>query len=248
MHPAPIDTLPGFRRRFIVTPAVGRVSSEVEDDYHCMGVTVHHDGRVATKVESVMQRAPWTTCPGAVARLEQTFKGVPLDGFAARGEKKANCTHLHDLAVLAAAHAFDKDLLVYYILVSDPVEGRRQAELRRNGTKVLDWVQVDARIVEPEELAGVAFDEMRPWIDSLDPQGQEAARLLRWGTILAHGRTVPWERQSDSSRLPIGNCYTFQPHRSKEAKRVGLIRDFSQGPQPLAEHRPAPDTSASQPR
>jgi hypothetical protein len=235
-----IDKLPGFRRRFIVTPASNRVSSEVEDDYHCMGVTIHHDGRIATKVESVMQRAPWTTCPGAVARLEQTFTGVPLDGFAARGEKRANCTHLHDLAVLAAAHALDTDPLVYDILVSDPIEGRRRAELRRNGTSVLGWVQADGRITEPEELAGVPLDGMRPWIDSLDAPRQEAARLLRWGTILAHGRTVPWERQSDSSRLPVGNCYTFQPERSAAAKRIGEIRDFSQGPRPLEEHRPAP--------
>jgi hypothetical protein len=240
MSPAPIDQLPGFRRRFIVTPASDRVSCEVEDDYHCMGVTIHHDGKVATKVAAVMQRAPWTTCPGAIAQLEQTFTGVPLGGFAARGEKRNNCTHLHDLAVLAAAHALDGEQLVYDILVSDPVDGRRQAQLRRDGTKVLDWVQVDGRIAEPEELAGVAFDEMRAWIDSLDPARQEAARLLRWGTILAHGRTIPWERQSDSSRMPIGNCYTFQPQRYATARRVGLIRDFSQGPQPLVEHRPAP--------
>ena len=238
MHPAPIDTLPGFRRRFIVTPTSDRVSSEVEDDYHCMGVTIHHDGKVARRVESVMQRSPWTTCPGAVAQLEQTFTGVPLDGFVARGEKRANCTHLHDLAVLAAAHASDSDPLIYDILVSDPVEGRRRVELRRNGTCVLGWVDADGQIVEPAELAGIAFT--RGWIDSLDPAGQEAARLLRWGAILAHGRTIEWERQSDSSRLPVGNCYTFQPERITAAKRVGLIRDFSQGPRPLEEHRPAP--------
>ena len=240
MRPTLIDTLPGFRRRFIVSPASGRVSSEVEDDYHCMGVTIHHDGRVATKVESVMQRVPWTTCPGAVAQLEQTFTGVPLESFAARGEKKANCTHLHDLAVLAAAHASDNAPLVYDLLVSDPIDGRRRAQLRRNGQRLLGWVVADGRLVEPEELAGVAFDNMRSWIDSLDSERQEAARLLRWGTILAHGRTIAWERQSDSSRLPIGNCYTFQPERAAIAKRVGVIRDFSDGPQPLEEHRPAP--------
>ena len=223
-----------------MTPAPGRVSSEVEDDYHCMGVTIHHDGRVATKIESVMQRVPWTTCPGAVAQLEQTFTGVPLAGFAARGQKKANCTHLHDLAVLAAAHASDSSPLVYDLLVSDPIDGRRRAEIRRNGTWVLGWTVADGRIAEPEELAGVAFDNMRSWVDSLDPQRQEAARLLRWGTILAHGRTIAWERQSDSSRLPIGNCYTFQPERAAITKRIGKIRDFSQGPQPLDEHRPAP--------
>jgi hypothetical protein len=240
MRPVSIDSLPGFRRRFIVTPAPNRVSSEVEDDYHCMGVTIHHDGTTATRVEAVMQRAPWTTCPGAIAMLEQTFKGVPLAGFVARGAKRTNCTHLHDLATLAAAHAFDSKPLVYDILVSDPIEGRRQAQLRRDGTTVLGWVQVDGRIVEPAELAGVAFDQMRAWMDSLDPARQEAARLLRWGDILAHGRTVAWERQSDSSRLPVGNCYTFQPERITAAKRVGAIRDFSQGAQPLDEQRPAP--------
>jgi hypothetical protein len=240
MQPPSIDKLPGFRRRFIVTPTPDRVRSEVEDDYHCMGVTIHHDGVACTKIQAVIQRAPWTPCPGATATLEQTFTGVPLAGFAARGEKQANCTHLHDLAVLAAAHASDSNPLVYDIFVSDPIDARRQAELRRDGVAVLGWVHVDGRIVEPAELAGVRLDKMRPWIDSLAPTEQEAARLLRWGTILASGRTIAWDRQSDTSRLPVGNCYTFQPQRLTEAKRIGVIRDFSQGLQPLAEHRPAP--------
>ena len=68
----------------------------MEDDYHCMSVIVHHDGAVATTIESVMRRAPWTTCPGAPAQLAQTFTGVALNAFAARGEKQANCTHLHE--------------------------------------------------------------------------------------------------------------------------------------------------------
>ena len=240
MSSTSIDTLPGFRRRFIITPAANRVSSEVEDDYHCMGVTLHHDGQVVTKVESLMQRAPWTTCPGAIAMLEKTFTGVPLDGFVKRGQKKANCTHLHDLAIFAATHAFDSGPLVYDILVSDPVDGQRQAEIRRNGTRLLGWTQAGDRMVAPVELAGVAFDGMRAWLESLDPERQEAVRMLRWGTILAHGRTIAWDRQSDSSRLPLGNCYTFQPERATEARRIGIVRDFSQGPQPLDEQRPAP--------
>jgi len=112
--------------------------------------------------------------------------------------------------------------------------------LRRDDNRMLGWVQVGDRIVEPQALAGVSFEQMRSWMDSLDPASQEAARLLRWGTILAHGRIIPWERQSDSSRLPVGNCYTFQPERITQAKRIGVIRDFSQGARPLEEHRPAP--------
>jgi hypothetical protein len=236
----PLDSLPGFRRRFRITPVPGRVHSEVEDDYHCMGLTVHHDGRTATAIEPVMLRAPWTTCPGAVEQLKQTFTGVALGEFVQRGEKTANCTHLYDLALLAAAHAFDDEPLVYDILVSDPVDGKRRAELRRNGARMLGWVEAGFRIVEPPELAGLSLDKMRPWIDSLDPLRQEAARLLRWGNTLANGRTIPMEKQSDARRIPVGGCYTFQPHRVIEAKRIGTIRDFSDGTmQPLEKHEAA---------
>lgn len=223
-----VDQLPGFRRRFRITPGAGRVRSEVEDDFHCMGVTVHHDGTVATAVEPVMLRAPWTTCPGAVLQLKQTFVDIELDKFTNVGEKQKNCTHLHDLALLAAAHAFDSAPLVYDILVSDPVDGQRRAELRRDGKTLLGWTVAGLRLFEPAELEGVTLDRLRPWIDSLDPPMQEAARLLRWGTMLANGRTIPLEQQSDATRIPP-NCYTFQPQRVGEAHRIGKIYEFSDG-------------------
>jgi len=232
MAPA-LDPLAGFRRRFRVTTGAGWVRSEVEDDYHCMGVTLRHAHGVVTAVEPQMQRAPWSTCPGAVAQLQQTFSGVALKDFVARGEKPANCTHLHDLALLAAAHAADAEPLVFDILVSDPVDGRRRAELRRNGETVLDWIEEQGRLQQPAELAGRRLDELRSWIDTLDSRRQEEARLLRWGAIIAHGRMIPLERQSDARRMPP-NCYSFQPQRAAEARRVGVIRDFSQGTaQPL---------------
>jgi hypothetical protein len=223
-----LDQMPGFRRRFRVTHGHGWVCSEVEDDYHCMAVTLRHREGIVIAVEPVMQRAPWTTCPGAVEQLVTTFSGLALDGFVMRGDKPANCTHLHDLALLAAAHARDAEPLVYDILVSDPVETRREVELRRNGLRLLGWVEREQRIVEPAELAGRRLDELRTWIDTLAPDLQEAARLLRWGAIIAHGRTIPMARQSDASRMPP-NCYSFQPERARVARRVGEIRDFSRG-------------------
>lgn len=245
MDRAPLDSLPGYRRRFIVTPSPHCVRSDLEDDYHCMGVAVHHDGRVATRIEPVMARAPWTTCPGAVAELVTTFTGVALDAFAERGAKQHNCTHLHDLAVLAAGHAHDRAPLVYDILVSDPVEGRRSAEIRRDGTPLLSLREAGARMVEPATAAGLALDGLRPWIDSLEPALREPARLLRWGALVAHGRTAPWERQSDARRMRPGSCYTFQPARMAEARRIGAIRDFSRGAEPLADYRPAPRERAT---
>lgn len=222
---AAVAELPGFWRRFRVTPGAGRVRSEVEDDYHCMRVTVHHDGVTATRIEAELLRAPWTTCPGAPAQLVQTFTGVALADFAARGDKPGNCTHLHDLALLAAAHAFDTQPLVYDAQIADPVDGLRRAELRRDGRTLLAWTEMAFRIVAPAELAGITLDKLRPWIEAQDVQTQEAARLLRWANMIANGRLIPIEKQSDATRMP-STCYTFQPERKTIARRVGVIRDF----------------------
>jgi hypothetical protein len=231
----PLDQLPGFRRRFRITPSANSVRAEVEDDYHCMSVTVHHRDGIATEIEPAMIRAPWSTCPGAIDKLKRTFTGVALDAFGERGEKRANCTHLHDLATLGAAHASDKQPLIYDVLVSDPVGGRRDSELRCDGRTLLRLALKDGQVVEPEEFAGVTLDKLGPWIDSLEPQFREGARVLRWATMIANGRTIPLERQSDASRMPIGGCFTFQPDVRVSAKRIGKIRDFSSGiSQPLA--------------
>jgi len=227
---ARIDALPGFRRRFVVDPAPGQVRCDLEDDYHHMRVVVRHDGEVATGVEGEMIRVPWTTCGGAQAVLARTFTGVRLDAFAARAGKVANCTHLFDIAVLAAAHAHDATPLVFDILVADPVEGVWRAELRRDGTAVLGWDVSGFVLSRPAHLAGIRLDRLRPWIDSLDPLGQEQARLLRWGTILAHGRGRQFADASERQRLPLGQCYTFQPENAPNATYIeGSVRDFSGG-------------------
>jgi hypothetical protein len=198
-------------------------------------VSLRHDGRKVTGIDAALQRSPWTTCPGAVEQLRQTFSGVPLAGFMERGEKRENCTHLHDMAVLCAAHAHDAAPLVYDILVSDPVDGRRQAEIRRNGKPVLGWTDGPAsasaynQIIEPVELAGKTLDQLRPWIRSLDPERQEAARMLQWCAIIANGRKLSQAQHSDARGLGAGRCYTFNERRIGFAKRSGDIQDFSRG-------------------
>jgi len=233
-----LDDLPGYRRRFRVTPGEGFVRSELEDDYHHMRVTLRHSGGAVTAVEPEMVRAPWTTCPGAIKRLQQTFTGRPLADFPALGEKATNCTHLHDLALLAAAHAGDDAPLTYDVLASDAVAGRRLIELRRDGEPVMGWVEQDGKLVEPAAAAGMTLLQLRPYIDALDAEGQEQARVLRWGAIVAHGRAIPLENQSDATRMPP-TCFTFQPENKVRAIRVGEIRDFSRGSLQPLEPRPA---------
>jgi hypothetical protein len=230
---------PGFRRRFRITPTDGCIQCEVEDDFHCMSVIVTHDGETATQVEAEMRRAPWTTCPGAEVKLRQTFTGKALAEFAESSEKRSNCTHLHDLATLAAAHVADSEQTVYDILVSDPFDGRRHAQVQRNGQAVLSWIESGFVLEQPEAAAGLRLDKLRPWIQTLAPELQEVARLLQWGNMLANGRTIPLDQQSDATVMPA-NCYTFQPERKQVAKRVGEIKDFSEGKaQPLDGFEPA---------
>jgi len=228
-----VQHLPGFRRRIRITPAPGRVCSELEDDFHRMRVTLLHDGVRVHTVEAALLRAPWTTCPGAVDKIKQSFTGVELAAFSANRGKAYNCTHLYDLAQWGAAHAHEDAGLVYDIYVSDPVDGIRRAELWRNGELILGWRDKDYQIVEPAELAGVKLGDLRAWIEAIEPDRQEAARILQWASLIAHGRIIPMENQSDATRMPP-SCYTFQPERAVVAKRVGKSRDFSDGTiQPL---------------
>jgi hypothetical protein len=217
---------PAFHRHVLITPAADSVSAWVEDDYHHMGVTLHHDGETITRVAADMVRAPWSTCPGAVEQLAATFTGVRLDEAVTRGEKQLNCTHLHDMAVIAAGNARGNAPTRYEITVTDSVEAVRIAEITREGALVLRIVERESIIEEPAEAAGKTLFQLGDWIASLGLEEQEAARLLRWGAIIAHGRAIPMEKQSDATRMPP-NCFTFQESRKGKAKRVGEVVDFS---------------------
>ncbi len=233
--PSSLDATAGYRRRFIITPQHGFVRSELEDDFHHMVVEIRHEDSIAVAIEAITVRAPWNTCPGAVAQVHKTFIGVPLSEFGVRGEAKLNCTHLHDLAILGAAHAEDAATLTYDVLVSDPVEGRNRAELRRDGLPILNWTMEDSRIVEPAEFAGTMLYDIRALLASMDGPSREAMRVLRWGAIVAHGRRIPLAQQSDANAMPP-NCFTFQPGMRERAIRIGRSKDFSSGNlQPLDE-------------
>ena len=218
---------PGYRRRIRIGPGEGAVAAMLEDDIHCMAVILRHDGERVLAVEPLPHRMPWNTCPAAAEQLIATFAGQPLAEVTARREKKANCTHLHDMSVLAAAQAGDSAPVDYAIDVSDPVDGERILEIRRGGALLHRWVERDGLIAEPAELAGQSLLVLRDWINALEGEAQEGARLLQWGALVAHGRTMPLDAQSNASQLPA-NCYTLQPERAIHARRIGERFDFSE--------------------
>lgn len=219
---------PQFRRRIEIVPDAGLVVAALKDDFHRMAVRIVHDGTTALLIEADMVRVPWTTCPGALAQLRRTFEGQPLAAFAAAGGKARNCTHLYDLVLLAAAHRADAAACRFDIAVSDPVDGVRVAELRRDGVVVLRW-SVDAAGLRGAGIpAGLSLEALTPWIATLDEAAREAVRLLRWGSMLALGRAYSVVEQSAAGKERVGVCYTFQPDRIAHAHRIGAVRDFSE--------------------
>lgn len=220
------DKIPGFRRRFRVLPGEGSVTTQLEDDFHGMQVTLRHDGQRILEVEAGMPRNPWTTCPGATEVVKSTFTGALLADAARTGDKRANCTHLYDLAVLAARHAQAARAITYDMLVSDPIDGAIDCTLRRDGVTILSWRLRDGVIEGDAEPGGRTLFDLRDWIATLEGEAREDARMLQWGSIMAHGRTMPLAERTDATKLPA-NCYTLQPENKDKATRVGREFDFS---------------------
>ena len=218
---------PGFRRRILIEPGPGAVTAELEDDYHRMVVTLTHRDGIVTAIDSEMKRAPWTTCPGAMTQLRATFVGHALAAFAKRGEKTRNCTHLHDLALFAAAHVGHDRVTAYDIAVSDPVAGVAHASLVRDGVLVLSWSLEGDQLIDPPPLAGRRLGDLGDWIAQQDAAGQEAARILRWASILAFGRAIDMPAGLSATAFPGGSCFTFQPDMAAVAtRRPGADRNF----------------------
>jgi hypothetical protein len=236
---------PGYRRRILIEPAPDRVSAELEDDYHRMVVTLHHAGGVITDVDSEMKRSPWTGCPGAMERLRETFIGVTLAAAARRGEKNTNCTHLYDLALFAAGHAGDAAPTAYEIHTSDTSDGTREggrtARLWRNGELLFDWGLDGMTLTAPPEIAGRTLFELGGFVASLDPAMAEAARVLRWATIVGHGRGMDIPAGLPATSFATGSCYNFQPERADSStRRPGADVDLSAaGKEPMADRSEA---------
>lgn len=230
--------LPGYRRRILIEPGEGVITTELEDDYHRMVVTLGHADGVITSVESAMKRSPWTTCPGAMAQLRATFLGKALDAASVRDEKTLNCTHLFDLATFAAAHARETAPVSYEIAVSDPVDGAVKARLWRDGGLLFDWRYTDSGMfTAPADMAGMPMTEIGRWIAAQPRDLQEPVRILRWATMIAHGRRIEMPAGISATRFATGACFTFQPEMAKVGtRRPGADVDFTAlGEPPMAD-------------
>ena len=226
------DTAPGYRRRVVIEPVPGSVTAELEDDYHRMVVRLSHEDGVITGISSQMKRSPWTTCEGAMSVLEETFVGKRLDDPSVKRVKSLNCTHLYDLATFCAAHAETNERVIYDIYTSDPVHGVVVSRLYRNGEQLLNWRLENGKFIAPGVVKGRGLWEITNWLNLLETQDRayaEAARVLRWASMVAGGRGIAMPAGMSGTRFgKDAACHTFQPGTAEQARRKpGADVDFS---------------------
>ena len=131
---------PGLWRRIVLQPGPGSkgdgwIGGALEDDMHRFHIRLDHaEGRV-TAVHATAVRHPWSACPGATGFIARELTGQLLADVGRR-DPAQHCTHLYDLAILAAAHAGDTRPTRFDMTVADRVDGRTTATLRGNGAEL----------------------------------------------------------------------------------------------------------------
>lgn len=221
--------VPGLRRRILLQPRPNSLRAEVEDDFHHFAVTLFHDDERITRVATEAPRFPWTSCPAAGDLLAARLPGVALDEVAGFDSPFSHCTHMFDLALLAAAHARDEAQLLYSMFVSDPDAGLRSAQMWHNDAMLIDWTLDGDRVVSgPGE--GQNLRRLREWLLDLPLPLRESATVMRRAIFISAGRRFDYENVKDASELTrqAGACFTFQPDRAGTALPMrGSKLDFT---------------------
>jgi hypothetical protein len=228
---------PGLHRRIVLQPGDGWIGAALEDDMHRFHLRLDHaQGRV-TAIAGKAVRHPWSACPGAIGFMADELTGQPLAEIA-RHDPFQHCTHLFDLAVLAAAHANDAEPTRFDMYVADRVEGRTTAALRENGAERLLWRLEDTAIAGDAPFGGRDLRQLSKWKHDLAAQDAERATLLRRAIFVSGARQYvppPGNPSAYDNGERMGVCFNYQLPQAQTSHRTpDWHRDFSQsGIEPL---------------
>lgn len=245
-----------FRRRLRVSAAPGEVAVELEDCNHGFRLRLWHDGERVTTVEVEPMRIPFNTCAEAVRPLQRAV-GHRLDEDEATLRSRLvpgdNCTHMHDMAILAVAHAAahrgeERTTRLYDMAVDDERGGITRARIACDGAPVHEWHIATPRahtITAPEELAGKpVMRGFHAWASqAFDGMPREAAVALQRAYFVAQARRHSFEpvaaHPGISDGMPQGACYSYNTGAVERALRSeGTVRDFTHTPEHLLKFLP----------
>jgi hypothetical protein len=234
-----------YRRKSIAIADGFETVAAMEDDFHHFTVRLRHDGRHVTALAGAAVRFPWSACPGALAKLDELI-GTPLFPTAADPGAKPrmaeHCTHLFDIAKFAIAQSGrassgQGNRRQYDIFIPDPLDGRTEASLSRDGIHLLHWKVVDRIVTAPREMAGHRIDGRAEWPAGVVPDADslEAALMLRRALAIFRGRLENYPEVTSAEQVPggFGTCFTYQPENSRGTSWVMDEKNYTASPDPL---------------
>ncbi len=236
-----------YRRCILLCNHEGTVTAELEDNNHAFRILLYHDGEVVTRISAEAIRFPNNTCGGAVGLL-QDLVGARLSAspraIIGYTKRRANCTHLYDLAVLAVSQAVRGETRRRYdIEIPDEVEGKTTSSVRRNGRPVLRWSLKNSIIQAPEPFRGLnAVKGTRGWLERhLEGDALEAALTLQQGHFVA--LTRPYDLNALSGhrivddKMMEGACYAYGPGIIEEGFCLAnTVKDFTHRPEQMLQY------------
>lgn len=230
-----------LRRRITFAAVPGAMIVTLFDPFHDMIVRIGHDGERATAVEGQMLRYPKTTCPGAIAMLDQ-LKGSEIargrDAIAGRFSRSLHCTHLLDLATwgLSALQRGVTEQCVEISLTDRDAEERQELELCVDGRRTLHWLLEDETIVEPAVHAGRRlFGGFATWADrEFEGFERDLWQMAQMAVFIAHGLLYivdgPEARPASLEPSRKGACFSYSdPSFGIARNMIGYVRDLTAG-------------------
>jgi len=233
-----------YRRSILLRNQNGQTTAELEDNNHALRILLTHNREVVKNISAETIRVPNNTCDGAV-NLLQDLVGARLSAspraIIGYTKRRANCTHLYDLAVLAVSQAWrGENRRRYDIEIPDEVEGLTTSIVRRNGQTVLTWTLKNNVIQSPRLFSGLhAVQGMRPWLEkNLDGDELEAALTLHQGHFVAQSRiynlnAIAGHRLAEDTMME-GVCYAYRPGIIEKGYCLAnAVKDFTHSPEKM---------------
>lgn len=230
-----------YRRRLRIKKTLDMVVADLLDDYHEMACTLHHDGTHITRIGAYIQRAPFSTCPGASAATRE-LEGLPLSisrkALYGEGRARRNCTHIFDLIGFAISQALsERWITVLNFVVPDLSSNGSRVGVTQDGRTVLEWtVNSDEVILEPVEHSGRSlFGGFSHWAEAnFSGFELELVLHLQKAIFVSRGRRYLIGDESENSIRDepdrLGACFTFsEPQFSVAKPNADYVRDFTSG-------------------
>jgi hypothetical protein len=227
-----------LRRAIGIAAEAGEIRAAVEDDFHHFRVRITHRDGIVTDLASETPRTPWTACAHAGDDWSGLI-GLPLEtspsAVGRRVEMRPYCTHMFELAGLAMAAAA-RGVTRRRLDAVVPYGDRRgePAVVLRDGEEIFAWLTDGQTITAPEPFSGRTIGAgFSAWVEkTFDPDGAEAALMLRRSVFISAGRTMNLDAVPHA--MTANACYTQRPDRAVTAWRiVGSTQDFDDRPQAL---------------